>query len=163
MVKAPFTQYRFLKENGTKSCCFGLRFALKRFFNRHQMKTHETQHETFRCKGLKTASFCYGFKGRHIFPLSLFESITVLYRFQTFTLKRSVPFSNRHVSKIVFILCQLRQRFEVSGRPTRYDFVPFSFGNGMVYTRPKNFDTCRFGVCSKETMDVGVLYFKRAG
>ena len=26
-----------------------------------------------------------------------------------------------------------------------------------------NFDTCRFGVCSKETMDVGVLYFKRAG
>ena len=94
----------FSNENGTKSCRIGLSFTLKRFRNRHQMKTI-----------LKTV-----LKGRQIIPLPLFESVTIPFLFQAFTLIRFMPFSNHSVFRIVSILFRLRKR----------DFVPFGSVSG---------------------------------
>ena len=51
LVSGPVYTIPFSNENGTKSCRFGLPFTLKRFRNRHQMKTI-----------LKTARFENGMK-----------------------------------------------------------------------------------------------------
>ena len=64
--------------------------------------------------------------------LSLFESVTISFRFQAFTLKRFIPSSNHTIFKIVFILVRLRKLFSVNRRPKRHDFVRFSFENGIV-------------------------------
>ena len=95
LTLGPVYSMPFSDGNSEKSSGFGLPFTIYIFVTG--------------IKRLKTARCSYGFKGRQIIPLSLFESVTTLFRFQAFSLERFIAFSNRSVFKIAFILHLLQK------------------------------------------------------
>ena len=94
----------FSNEDGTNSCRVSLPFSLKRFCNEHEMKSiletgrSESSMECFSVSAWKRCNIIMGSK-RERNDLPPFKVISKSCRFQGFTPKLFMPFSNYAVSK----------------------------------------------------------------